>query len=547
MTTIRERVSWMSLVMFQHPSSCRGGLPLCRLLALLMVVTSQQVSAADGESEPVRRVVVDELLAVRTVHSPCLSPDGEMAAFIVSEPATTDRGHVQNTLWLADTKGVTEPQRIAREQTGVQSPAWSRHGKNLAFLADGDDEADGAQVSLPSQGFGESVRQITSEANGVVKFCWLPDGSHIAFTTPTKANGENDPIVVGRSDPNSVLCVVDVESRQIERITDGTFHVQHFDSSPDGDRFAIGMTMSSHLDDLFAHQSLAVIDRRTGTVERVVSEDFTGDMGPVWSPDGKRIAYTEFTPNRITYHVAVVMLEDGSISYPLGKDYRGTPYQQMKWDADSRHLWLKSVETTRNRVIRADVVDGTCERVDVGDQNFWSFDLSSDGRTIVTTSHDASSPGDVVARRMGKSPLQLTTLNPQVACWPMCAVQEFQWKNPNDDVEVNGLLVKPPDHDGKSPCPTIVLLHGGPFGFWWDGWQGTGYSWVQHLALNGYVVFLPNQRGSMGVGLILPRRSVETGAARRCRTSSAASISLSHRALPTQIALASAAGATADT
>ncbi|MCI0359348.1 MAG: prolyl oligopeptidase family serine peptidase, partial [Planctomycetaceae bacterium] len=41
---------------------------------------------------------------------------------------------------------------------------------------------------------------------------------------------------------------------------------------------------------------------------------------------------------------------------------------------------------------------------------------------------------------------------------------------------------------------------GGPQGMWWSSWLGTYLSRGQYFASNGYVVFLPNPRGSIGMG-----------------------------------------------
>ncbi|MFL6333607.1 MAG: alpha/beta hydrolase family protein, partial [Pyrinomonadaceae bacterium] len=64
--------------------------------------------------------------------------------------------------------------------------------------------------------------------------------------------------------------------------------------------------------------------------------------------------------------------------------------------------------------------------------------------------------------------------------------------------KVAGWLFRPPDFDPNKKYPLVVLIHGGPQGAWANSW---GYRWnPQVYAARGYVVFMPNPRGSTGYG-----------------------------------------------
>jgi dipeptidyl aminopeptidase/acylaminoacyl peptidase len=63
---------------------------------------------------------------------------------------------------------------------------------------------------------------------------------------------------------------------------------------------------------------------------------------------------------------------------------------------------------------------------------------------------------------------------------------------------VQAWVVRPPDFDPARSYPLLLLVHGGPQGAWADGWS---YRWnAQVFASAGYVVFMPNPRGSTGWG-----------------------------------------------
>jgi dipeptidyl aminopeptidase/acylaminoacyl peptidase len=66
------------------------------------------------------------------------------------------------------------------------------------------------------------------------------------------------------------------------------------------------------------------------------------------------------------------------------------------------------------------------------------------------------------------------------------------------DTKIHGFVVKPANFDPGKKYPVVVLIHGGPQSAWMDGWS---YRWnPQVFAGQGYVVFMPNPRGSTTYG-----------------------------------------------
>jgi dipeptidyl aminopeptidase/acylaminoacyl peptidase len=92
----------------------------------------------------------------------------------------------------------------------------------------------------------------------------------------------------------------------------------------------------------------------------------------------------------------------------------------------------------------------------------------------------------------------LTHINDAVlAQVDMSPLQSFWFEGANGD-KVEGFLVKPPNFDGAKKYPLKFLIHGGPQGAWGDDWS---YRWNPELfAANGYVVIMINFHGSTGYG-----------------------------------------------
>ena len=75
--------------------------------------------------------------------------------------------------------------------------------------------------------------------------------------------------------------------------------------------------------------------------------------------------------------------------------------------------------------------------------------------------------------------------------------EEVEWTGAIN-AKVHGFLLKPANFDAKKKYPLLVLIHGGPQGAWGNNF---GYRWNPQIFANqGYVVFMPNPRGSTGYG-----------------------------------------------
>ena len=296
------------------------------------------------------------------------------------------------------------------------------------------------------------------------------------------------------------LWIVNLFNRKAENITKQDIHVVDFEWSPDGSKFALRVAPTPHLDDVIWNSSLVVISRPTGEVVRTLRRKGVGGALK-WSPDGRMIAFGEFTPNKIATLLAVVSAGGGPVRHLL-KNYRGT-VRDARWSPDSKHLLAASIEGTKAKLLRIDTATGAVTKLADLTPEFWhgfGFSVSTDGRAIAYLNQAGEAPTDVWIFLHGHSPRRLTHLHPQVASLRLGKVKEITWKNKKDGRTLYGVLITPPDFKPDQPYTTVVQVHGGPQWAWWTGWHGSWHNWGQLLASNGYVVFLPNPRGSIGQG-----------------------------------------------
>jgi dipeptidyl aminopeptidase/acylaminoacyl peptidase len=75
----------------------------------------------------------------------------------------------------------------------------------------------------------------------------------------------------------------------------------------------------------------------------------------------------------------------------------------------------------------------------------------------------------------------------------------YRWKA-DDDVDVEGMLIYPPGQFGTKHLPMLTLMHGGPTSADGNRFEPDWDRWSALAATQGWLVFQPNFRGSVGYG-----------------------------------------------
>ena len=118
---------------------------------------------------------------------------------------------------------------------------------------------------------------------------------------------------------------------------------------------------------------------------------------------------------------------------------------------------------------------------------------------MIYTTQSGSAPTEIYrAASTGGAPVALTHLNDALlAQYDLPPLEEF-WVDGAEKARVQSFVVKPPNFDASRKYPVLFLIHGGPEGEWGESWS---YRWnPQVMAAAGYLVVMPNPRGSMGYG-----------------------------------------------
>ena len=352
--------------------------------------------SADATGTP----TIDDLIALKRVGSPAISPDGRLVAYTVRE-TDWDENAYHTEIWLADARS-GDRRQLTNGKKSSSSPTWSPDGSRLAFASDRDDKR---QIYLIDPAGGEG-RKLTSIEDGVGGFAWSPDGASIAFTSSEpksealkereKTLGDFD--IVGQDHRLSHLWVIDVASKSVRRLTKGDFTVGQFSWAPDGKRIAFDHRINADNSN-GGTANISIVEVADGTIRPLVTQEGP-DTNPMWSPDGSRIAFESAMAKPFFYYtntaIAVVPAAGGAIEN-LTSTFDENP-SLLKWTADgvffsaASHTWsyLYSLNPSTHATTRFAPADNW-----IGS----GFSLTRDARTAAFVASDATTFPEIYVSR----------------------------------------------------------------------------------------------------------------------------------------------------
>jgi dipeptidyl aminopeptidase/acylaminoacyl peptidase len=491
------------------------------------------LAGAASAQAPERPMTFDDIMSLRSLGAVEIAPDGHAVVFSVSAwdraggtagSAPVSRSH----LWVVPAAG-GPPRQITFGERGEGRPQWSPDGRTIAFAAarseSGSDERARAQIWLLPIEAGGEAQQLTHAQNGVSGYAWSPDGRRIAYVTTDSASGaeeakrrRHDDAEVYESDSRRAhVWVIDVATREATEVAHGDFTLSGLavptepSWSPDGTRIAFNAPTSSLLREL--RGAIYIVTVATKQVERVAPafRSPAGGLGrPVWSPDGKTIAFVNFPQSDklqadsipyprlvngdlVLYDVAtkrVTTIRHPTFDYTL---------DDIAWAPDGTSLLITAGDRVYQSLFRYDVASGAFSRITSG-MMLRSFSVSKDGAHVAFSMETPTSPSDLYVSDLGfRSPRRLTTLNPQVAGFALGRTEVITWKS-SDGLPIEGILLEPVGSRPGERHPLLVVVHGGPTGAHQNGFKATTSTPGQVWAGRGWAVLYPNPRGSTGYG-----------------------------------------------
>ncbi|MDP2480883.1 MAG: S9 family peptidase [Candidatus Palauibacterales bacterium] len=511
-----------------------------RTLAALCVAAALVLPPRARAQEVAGAPSFRQVLGLRSVGGVAIAPDGSAVAYEV-RGADWDANRYDTEIWLV--RPGAAPFQLTRTAKGSStSPSWSPDGKWLAFLSSRDEGKTQVWLIRPDGG---EARPLTDVAEGARSFAWSPDGASLAVSIQEpqsaamkarkkdygewRVESENAPPVhLWVMDLSKALATGDGAKLPADSAGSGTssapadgsgsafraltpgapYTVVGFRWSPDGSRIAFSHQPDGRVPS-FTHRDLSVVDVATDSIRTLV--DGPGpDAGPVWSPDGRWIAFSTGAGDTAYYatdEIAKVRASGGKPELLTGAyDANADP---VAWLPDG--LIVQGWRQGQTVLYKMDADSKKMTELTDTPRAFRSVDYTRDARFAAFVGATPTEMSEVYLTSASDwRPRKLTDMTAQVAGWPIGTERDITWKS-KDGAVVHGVLITPPGFDSTRRHPLVVRIHGGPTGIDLPILSSQVESYVYPLTqwlARGAVVLMPNYRGSLGYGQAFEKLNV---------------------------------------
>ena len=494
----------------------------------LILTIAMLISASLGQSI----FSFDEMMKIRRVSSPQISPDGINVVLTVGDVYVSANKTVTQ-IHIVAINGSSQTSLTDGERSS-SSPRWSPDGKLIAYMT-------GGQIWTMAPD-GSDKKQISEISTGAANPVWSPDGKLIAFSSDVYPECSDDPC--------NKLEDEKAESSKVQAKVTDRLLFRHWNEWRDRKRTHLFVVASSG-----------------GTARDLTPGDF--DSPPyaassgtdyAFSPDSREIAYLK-NPDKVeavstNSDIFVSSIDNSRVSKNITAENRGydaTPgytsdgkfiiYRSQQKEGFEADRWRimrfdrksgETVELTSGFDLQADdfvispdnkkiyftagqrgtspvfsvpvepdfrlkIATHVKTLISSNENSVGSLSVSGDGKTFAFASSSLNRPATIMkANADGTGIFQISDVNSGFTNqYVLQKAEDIEWTGAENH-KIHGFIVKPANFDGNKKYPLLVLIHGGPQGAWGNNFN---FRWNAQIFANaGYVVFMPNPRGSTGYG-----------------------------------------------
>jgi len=436
------------------------------------------------------QLTIEEHLGMENLRNPSVL--GSHLLFAKTTKESWD-GKTLSSLFISDLNGKNQAQLTENEYD--YDPRFSPDGSFVSFISYRNNLQ---QIYIIPLTGGEA--RLVSDAQAYISHYQWVDNQTIAYVddeprdsllvTQEKENGGG--YIVGTEYFTNALWLYNIETRNKQKITDGTYRIVEFDISEDGNFVAIVGAKNYDTYESIVNSWIEVIDIQTGSsVYELKSANALSEIK--LSPNNKKLSFVGSTVGFAANDgLFAADLEKGTTKN-LTYDFDPT-IQQTQW-IDDEHI---SFLTPRSCYTGIYSVNLKGEIQTLLKPQWVVYDYDIDDGTIFFTASSAAKPKQlykIAANTKPQAAQQLTDLHSSLQ-GKINTSSKCLTYNSYDSTQVEAVITYPPKFNNEETYPLMVIPHGGP-----DAVVLNDFHWMgQFFADNGYVVFQPNFRGSIGYG-----------------------------------------------
>jgi len=490
------------------------------------------LAGALGARPPQVPFTPSDLVSLRRLSDPQVSPDGKQVAYVLRETdLPADKGRTD--LWVLDlTAPRAQPRRLAPHEASDSSPRWAPDSRTIYFLST---RSGSSQVWRVTPAGGGPV-QVTDYPLDIGSMKVSPRGNRLAITM------EVLPECADLTCTKKALYTRE-KSKAVGR-TYGRLFVRHWDTWSNGTRSHLFVATLGTVG-----KAATPLDLSRTLDGDVPSKPFGGDEELAFSPDGARLVFSlrvaghnepwstnfdlfevpvdgsapprNLTADNPAWDTQPVFLKNGDLAY-LAMDRSGFESDRFhvvvrdarngtakaltgSWDRsvghlgampDGRTLLASADDLGQEALFAIDASTGAVRKL-VALGQVTEFSPARD--SVVYSLASLAAPADLFSIHLdAEKPRRLTAVNADsLSQRAMSDFEQFNFKGWNDET-VHGYVVKPFGFKPDGRYPVALVVHGGPqvgFGNIWT------YRWnAQAFAGRGYGVVLIDFHGTPGYG-----------------------------------------------